>query len=70
MAGDELIDDVNNATSSFRRCSMTFSYVCGFLRPKSTLYRTLGLQKLKHFVPSFIRPSVFDAYVVKCFALV
>ena len=35
---DELKDDVNNATSS-----MTFLHVCGFVRPISALYRTLGL---------------------------
>ena len=29
MAGDELKDDVNNATSSFKRSSMTFCmFVC------------------------------------------
>ena len=29
MAGDELKDDVNNATSSFKRSSMTFGmFVC------------------------------------------
>ena len=39
MAGDELKDDVNNATSSFKRSL----HVCLFVRPKSTLYRTLGL---------------------------
>ena len=37
MAGDELIDDVNNATSSFKRSSMTFC-MCLFVRPKSTLW--------------------------------
>ena len=40
MAGHELKDEVNNATFSFKRSSM---YVCLFVRPKSTLYRTLGL---------------------------
>ena len=29
MAGDELIDDVNNATSSFNRSSMTFCMCLG-----------------------------------------
>ena len=44
MAGDELKDDVNNAMSSFKRSSMTFCiHVCLFVRPKSTLFRTLGL---------------------------
>ena len=44
MAEDELKDDGNNAASSFKRSSMTpVLHVCLFVRPKSNLYRTLGL---------------------------
>ena len=43
MSGDELIDDVNNATSSFKRSSMTICICVCLYALKSTLYRTLGL---------------------------
>ena len=47
-------------------------HVCGFVRPISQLYKKTRTVEtaLKHFVPSFIRPSHSDAYEVKCFALV
>ena len=52
MAGDEFKDDVNNAT--------LFNDVLHvFIRPKSTLYRILGL---KNFVSSFVRRSHFDVF--------
>ena len=41
MAGDEY-KDVNNATSLFKEFD-DVSHVCGFVRPKSTMYRTFGL---------------------------
>ena len=36
MAGDELKDDVNNATSSFKRSSMTF-FMCFCLYDRNQL---------------------------------
>ena len=45
LAGDELEDDVNNAMSFLEEFDDVL-YVCGLLRPKSKLYRALGLQKL------------------------
>ena len=42
MVGDELKDDVNNA-HFFKEEFDDVLHMCGFVRPKSTLYRTLGL---------------------------
>ena len=41
MAGDEY-KDVNNATSLFKEFDYVL-HVCGFVRPKSTMYRISGL---------------------------
>ena len=67
MAGDEVKDDVNNATSYLKRNSMTFCIsVCLYDHNQICTEETA----LKHFVPSFVSPSHFNANVVKCFALV
>ena len=71
MAGDEHKDDVNNATSSFRWRSMTFCMRVGLYDGNQhCIYTWTEEITLKHFVPSFVRPGRFDAYVVKRFALV
>ena len=72
MADDELKDDFNNATSSFKRSLMTFC-MCVRLydRNQICIYNTrTGETALKHCVPRFVSPSHFDAYVVKCFAII
>ena len=67
MAGDELKNDANKCNIiSFRgiRCVDLYD------RNKH-LYRTWTVETArKYFVPSFVRPSHFDAYIVRCFALV
>ena len=67
MAGDEVKDDVINATSSLKRSSMT-SCMCVCLYDHNQICTEEAA--LKHFVPSFVSPSHFNAHVVKCFALV
>ena len=46
MSGDELKDGFNNATS-FKEEFDYVLHVCGFVRPKSALYRTQSLYKLQ-----------------------
>ena len=71
MADDERRDDVNNETSSFKRSSMTFCMCLGLYdRNQHCIEHSNCKNCTKHVVPSFVRPNHFDAYVVKCFALV
>ena len=66
-AGVEVKDDVNNATLSLKRSSMTFCMcVCLYDYNQICTEETA----LKHFVPSFVSPSHFNTHLVKCFTLV
>ena len=49
-------------------CPINFFKVGGIIIMRED-YRTVETA-LKHCVPSFVRPSHFNAYIVKCFALV
>ena len=71
MAGNELENDVMYATSFFKRSLMMFCMCVGLYVRNQDIIDTRTVETaFKHCVLSFVRPSHYDAYIVKCFTLV
>ena len=71
LAGDELKNDINNATSFLRGIRCRFVYVVVCTAEINIVKNSWTVElALEHFMTRIVRPSHFDAYIVKCFALV